>query len=90
MELEEFFQKDRRSKIIAKAKAVIASYGTLRYCKATICGCMGCCNRTMTEEEYHEALSIPEIQALIPLDSKKTFSAENLLRRIKNRKEEIS
>lgn len=86
MTFEEFFQKDRRSKIIAKAKAVIASYGTLRYCKATICGCMGCCNRTMTEEEYHEALSIPEIQALIPMESKKTFNAEALLAHIKERR----
>lgn len=88
MDVQEFLQKDRRDKIIAKAKASIASYGTLRYCKATICGCMGCCNRTMTEEEYHEALSMPEIQALIPLESKKTFSSKAIIQRIKQRRGE--
>lgn len=83
MDIQNFVQKDRRDKIIAKAKKSIASYGTLRYCKSSICACMGCCNRTMTEEEYHEALSIPEVQELIPLDSKKTFSSKRLLERIK-------
>lgn len=89
MDVREFLQKDRRDKIVAKAKASIASYGTLRYCKSSICACMGCCNRTMTEEEYHEALSIPEVQALIPLGSKKTFSSKGLFERIKQIKGEI-
>lgn len=57
--------KDPLVRIKMKAMAVIARYGSLRWCTNSVCGCMGCANSSMTKEEYDLAKTMPEVVEML-------------------------
>lgn len=57
--------KDPLARIKTKALAVIARYGSLRWCTNSVCGCMGCANSSMTKEEYDLAKTMPEVVEML-------------------------
>jgi len=57
--------KDPLARIKTKALAVIARYGSLRWCTNSVCGCMGCANSSMTKEEYELAKTMPEVVEML-------------------------
>jgi len=57
--------KDPLVRIKMKAMAVIARYGSLRWCTNSVCGCMGCANSSMTKEEYELAKTMPEVVEML-------------------------
>lgn len=57
--------KDPLVRIKMKAMAVIARYGSLRWCNNSVCGCMGCANSSMTKEEYDLAKTMPEVVEML-------------------------
>lgn len=65
MDIQIWLARDKRNKILNKAKECIQKYGHLRYCKSQVCACMGCVNHTMSLEEYEQALKMPEIQEIL-------------------------
>lgn len=76
-----FLQEDHYNKVINSAKECIELYGTLRWCSGGICACMGCANRFMSENDYHEALSLPEIQKLIKIP--KQLNIRDIIKHLK-------
>lgn len=65
MDIQVWLARDKRNKVLLKAKECIQKYGQLRYCKSQVCACMGCVNQTMSFEEYEQALKMPEIQEIL-------------------------
>lgn len=55
----------RQQHILKMAEDCIAKYGTLRYCTAKVCGCIGCVNHSLSKADYEEALTYPEVKKLL-------------------------
>lgn len=78
----EFIQIDHYNRVVNSAKDCIKQHGKLRWCNSKICACMGCANRFMSEVDYHEAISIPEIQAITPFPFPIEVSISNILKEL--------
>jgi len=65
MDIKIWLARDKRQKTLLKATEAIKQRGNLHYCKSQMCACMGCVNRSMSLEEYEQALKMPEVQALL-------------------------
>lgn len=77
MNLKDLHETERKNKLLMKAKECIYRYGKLRYCRSNICACTGCVNSIMSEDDYYEALEMPEIQELVQ-ESMKPNAASGL------------